>query len=641
MPEIKPTDIGLATFSDVGDVSTLKTTAKTIVAAINELQQSSSSESIIGKQAYIQGEDNVVIGNDNVILGNNNLVFGTGNIVVGDNVVVFSNEKNILDASGFNCTDINFTENRILYSNTSETVAINVGDKVALSIYQAWYDPTSEHILVRHLPFQIRTIQSIDSDGFTTDEIETKLTPPDEEHTVIDYQTVHRCFPLNDSVKYTSGKDAFVIGGEARGSNSIATNKSSALGDNSFAANLASANGVQSAAFNRSSSNGEDSISANTSNAYGYCSAAFGSSTKNYGECSISSGFSTRICGRALKCVSINATTNSITLEDGQNVSGISSGTQILFVYRTSQECINEYESILLIRSISGNTITFDDKTKIYSGNLLMPDKLVFVLEPDSLTNSKANVINGTNTIASGNNIFASGKNIKAVGDGVTLFGKYGTCNDNYALALANGVDSSNPGLAFKVEGNGNVSADGEFSSPCADYSEFFEWTDGNPDDEDRMGFFVKLNGDKIEKCNTFDTPIGITSATPAIVGDAGEIHWQGKYLTDEFGRVQYHDVLIPEIKDDKGNVTEPEHTETQPMINPEWDPNTKYIPRKDRKEWSTVGVVGKLIVFDDGTLEPGDKCQSGENGIAIKSTNSSCYVLRRISNNKVLVWFR
>lgn len=99
-------------------------------------------------------------------------------------------------------------------------------------------------------------------------------------------------------------------------------------------------------------------------------------------------------------------------------------------------------------------------------------------------------------------------------------------------------------------------------------------------------------------KCDNFDTPLGIVSATPAIVGDSGELHWQGKYITDDFGRVQYHDVVVPAEYDEEGNLLIEEHIESQPVLNPEWNPETKYIPRKDRPEWSTVGVIGKLVVL-------------------------------------------
>ena len=29
--------------------------------------------------------------------------------------------------------------------------------------------------------------------------------------------------------------------------------------------------------------------------------------------------------------------------------------------------------------------------------------------------------------------------------------------------------------------------------------------------------------------------------------------------------------------------------------VNPDWNKDTTYIPRSDRKEWDTVGLMGKL----------------------------------------------
>ena len=110
------------------------------------------------------------------------------------------------------------------------------------------------------------------------------------------------------------------------------------------------------------------------------------------------------------------------------------------------------------------------------------------------------------------------------------------------------------------------------------------------PNNEDRAGYFVKLKDGKIVLCEDFDTPLGIVSATPAIIGDSGEMHWQGKYVTDDFGRIQYHDVTVPAEIDEDGNIVTEEHSETQPILNPDWNPDREYIPRKDRPEWAAVG---------------------------------------------------
>jgi len=51
--------------------------------------------------------------------------------------------------------------------------------------------------------------------------------------------------------------------------------------------------------------------------------------------------------------------------------------------------------------------------------------------------------------------------------------------------------------------------------------------------------------------------------------------------------------------------------------------------------------VLGKLVVYDDGTLQSGDICRPGPNGIAVKSIENGYPVLKRVSEDKVLVWFK
>lgn len=51
--------------------------------------------------------------------------------------------------------------------------------------------------------------------------------------------------------------------------------------------------------------------------------------------------------------------------------------------------------------------------------------------------------------------------------------------------------------------------------------------------------------------------------------------------------------------------------------------------------------MLGKLIVYDDGTLQSGDICRCGANGKAAKSINDGYTVLKRVSDDKVLIWFK
>ncbi len=65
--------------------------------------------------------------------------------------------------------------------------------------------------------------------------------------------------------------------------------------------------------------------------------------------------------------------------------------------------------------------------------------------------------------------------------------------------------------------------------------------------------------------------------------------------------------------------------------------PQLKYIPRSERKEWATVGLIGMIYTRDDGTCIPGGYCKSNNNGIATK-TESGYLVARRITKNIIEV---
>lgn len=130
------------------------------------------------------------------------------------------------------------------------------------------------------------------------------------------------------------------------------------------------------------------------------------------------------------------------------------------------------------------------------------------------------------------------------------------------------------------IRGDGTVAGDNAYVTG-ADYAEFFEWLDGNPMGEDRRGLTVVLEAGKIRPALPSDPPsqiIGVVSANPSVVGDSAELRWAGKYLADEFGALRL---------DDKGDR----------IPNPSYDPARTYVPRSQRKEWTAVGLVGKLKV--------------------------------------------
>jgi hypothetical protein len=219
--------------------------------------------------------------------------------------------------------------------------------------------------------------------------------------------------------------------------------------------------------------------------------------------------------------------------------------------------------------------------------------------------------------------------------------GSIGDADESDSWFIANGTSSVARGIGAKWSGTTfNMFVDGAYLSPAADYAELFETLDGNPID---VGYFVTTDGDKIRRAISSDQFIlGITSATPNLIGNSAGLRWQGKYLTDEWGRKVYHEVTIPGESDGSGNIIFEERTEIKPIINPEWYPSLKYVPRIERSEWAAVGLIGQVLVRDDGTCEVNGFCSPNDQGIATKSSQGQGYrVLKRTQANLILVMLK
>ena len=172
---------------------------------------------------------------------------------------------------------------------------------------------------------------------------------------------------------------------------------------------------------------------------------------------------------------------------------------------------------------------------------------------------------------------------------------------------------------------NGNAYFDGSSSAPGYDYAEYFEWEDGNPDNEDRRGYSVVLCEDgKIKKAASDDEPtdvFGIVSGTSGVIGDSACYDWQGKYEVDEWGTIVTDEVyqLTWTDEDNKNHsydedrvpegVTVPDDVSrrlhNRKRIRPEYDASHVYIPRDKRKEWCPVGLLGKVRLRDGCPTNP------------------------------------
>ena len=247
----------------------------------------------------------------------------------------------------------------------------------------------------------------------------------------------------------------------------------------------------------------------------------------------------------------------------------------------------------------------------------------------------------GFYTQASGMNSHAEGNNTStALYEGSHIMGRFGDAQMNYSWFLANGTDLDNKGLAAKIQTDGNAYIDGVWNSGGADYAEMFETLDGNPIEP---GYFVTVgNEEKIRVANgeTDRYILGISSSFPSVLGNAGEMRWKDKYLTDEWGRIQYHEVSVPAVTNPDGKTVMPDRLETQPILNPQWNPKTEYVPRRNRPEWVSVGLLGQVRVRDDGTCFSGGYCQPNIHGIAT-AAETGYRVLKRTGERQVLVLFR
>lgn len=245
-----------------------------------------------------------------------------------------------------------------------------------------------------------------------------------------------------------------------------------------------------------------------------------------------------------------------------------------------------------------------------------------------------------------------TGNASQAFGAGIKVKSNYcmghGICNiqdENsvYAHIVGNGTSDKARSNAYTLDWQGNGTFAGTVSSSTgADYAEYFEWKDGNTENEDRVGYIVTLDGDKIVKATSGDDILGICSGTAMVLGDSAEWNWSKRFLTDDFGRIIYEDIDVEHeaVLDEEGNVIEEAYVEHihKPKENPNYDSSKPYERRSDRPEWQIVGMMGKLYVRDNGTCEVNGYA-TVDNGIAIKSTEkTNMRVMERVTENIVRV---
>lgn len=275
----------------------------------------------------------------------------------------------------------------------------------------------------------------------------------------------------------------------------------------------------------------------------------------------------------------------------------------------------------------------------------------------------------GASATASGDNAQALGYEIKATNHSSFACCKWsknmtngseGHTQIGDAFVIGNGTSDNKRSNALRVTYLGDVLGTKAFQSSGADYAEFKKpWADNNPNNEDRVGYFVTIKNGLLYKANEGDYITGITSGNPSIVGNADEDYYW-RYERDEFNRIILEDAPeIIQLKDEDGHPVFDEETHEPVMIETgNMIPNARmkfaddydsskqdeYIPREKRNEWDYVGMCGVIPVRDDGTCLSDHFCKCGQDGIATLATErglDTFYVIERLSENVVSVDFK
>jgi hypothetical protein len=217
------------------------------------------------------------------------------------------------------------------------------------------------------------------------------------------------------------------------------------------------------------------------------------------------------------------------------------------------------------------------------------------------------------------------------------------------AFMIGNGAAANSRSNAVRITYDGQIFAKKSTINTGADYAEYFEWADLNPEAEDRRGYFVTMTGKQIKFAAPGDYVLGIVSGQPAIIGN-GDEEWLGRYVFDEFGAFVYEDFEyeveepVKVVNEETGETT----IEIKKVIkigkkykeNPDYDPTKSYIQREDRPEWSAVGMLGVLSVRDDGTCQVDGYCAVADGGIAT-AAEAGYRVIERVNDHIVKVIFR
>lgn len=356
---------------------------------------------------------------------------------------------------------------------------------------------------------------------------------------------------------------------------------------------------------------------------------------------------------------------NIVVYTAGEGISISESGEISINDEQLNADLLENYEQLnpdnLLVNGVNGSFCSHPRRLKseipeegedpTTENNLAQGNySTAFGFECKALAGASNSFVAGDKCEVNHADCFVAGEGLKTANDHQTIFGKYNIVsnydswgNKKPLFFIGGGSANTNRATLLAQQGNnGDLCCAGGFANNAGfDFAEYFEWADGNQEGKDRIGYMVQLvteyekdeegnlltdvdgnniptGCNKIEFATSFDECIGVTTSTYGFVCDSQVLDWQGKYVKDEFGRLKL---------DEDGNL----------QISENYDASQEYVPREFRQEWTPVGMMGKILTKQDGSLVVGGYAGC-DNGIATNSTDGGYRVLKIINENVALL---
>lgn len=194
--------------------------------------------------------------------------------------------------------------------------------------------------------------------------------------------------------------------------------------------------------------------------------------------------------------------------------------------------------------------------------------------------------------------------------------GVLNTVNRLLAMGNVNAAPSpANRSIHLFGDG-GNIQIAGSLTSSHT-FSDFAEMFPNGTGVEIPLGTLVTEDAGAVRPAGPGDEIAGVVTATAVVTAGDTPFAWQGRYLSDEWGRPLYDTAPDPDhVGDGPAPLIE------RRKENPAWNPDAPQIPRSERPaSWTRVGLLGQVFTRVAADVVPGDRL-SGVEGIGVRSTS-------------------